>query len=202
VRKGCFLTNEEKTDSDAPMHQGNLDSSDLGFAPDAPTDGRKLYEWESRWPETARQCMRKEFVYLILFLVGPCVALALHISKVLHIPLEVLGALAGISGGSAFAVKWFYHSIAKGLWHLDRCYWRIITPIVSGTIAFFSAILVRSDMLNIFNLNTFEKPLNIIILGFVAGYFSDSAIAKFAEVAASLFGQTSSIKKGSDRSNP
>jgi hypothetical protein len=56
-------------------------------------------------------------------------------------------------------------------------------------------------MLNIFNLNTFEKPLNIVILGFVAGYFSDSAIAKFAEVAASLFGQTSSIKKGSDRSN-
>jgi hypothetical protein len=201
VFKGCFLSNEEKTGSDDPVHQGNANPSDLGFAPDAPTDGRKLYEWESRWPKPARQCMQREFVYLIFILVGPCVALALHISKVLHMPLEILGALAGISGGSAFAIKWFYHSIAKGLWHLDRCYWRIITPIVSGVIAFFSAILVRSDMLNIFNLNTFEKPLNIIILGFVAGYFSDSAIAKFAEVAASLFGQTSSIKKGSDRSN-
>jgi hypothetical protein len=106
VRKGCFLTNEEETDNDSLVHKGNSDSSDLGFAPDAPTDGRKLYEWESRWPKPARQCMQKEFFYLILFLVGPCVALALHISKVLHMPLEILGALAGISGGSAFAIKY------------------------------------------------------------------------------------------------
>lgn len=189
------MSNEENTDSDIPIHQKNPNDLDLGFAPDAPTDGRDLYDWESRWPKEASQRMRKEFVYLILFLVGPCVGLALHIMEKLLIPPEILGALAGISGGSAFAIKWFYHSIAKGLWHLDRCYWRIITPIVSGVIAFFSAILVRSEILNVFNAQTFEKPANIIILGFIAGYFSDSAIAKFAEVAASLFGQTSSINK-------
>jgi ABC-type Fe3+-siderophore transport system permease subunit len=196
--KGCFLSNKENADSQADEPHDNLGSSDLGFAPEAPTDGRKLYDWKSRWPEEARKYMRAEFFYLILILVGPCIALALNLMNKLNMPPEILGALAGISGGAAFAVKWFYHSIAKGLWHLDRCYWRIITPIVSGVIAFFSAILVRSDLLNIFNLSTFAKPSNIIILGFVAGYFSDSAIAKFAEVAASLFGQTSFGKKKSD----
>jgi hypothetical protein len=192
------LSTEDNTDSDTPEVQPNFSSSGLGFAPDEPTDGREPYDWQSRWPKEARKYMRTEFVYLILILVGPCIALALSLINVLRMPPEILGALSGMSGGAAFAIKWFYHCIAKGLWHLDRRYWRIITPIVSGVIAFFSTILVRSDLLNIFNLETFEKPSNIIILGFVAGYFSDSAIAKFAEVATSLFGQTSSIKRGSE----
>jgi hypothetical protein len=196
--KGCFLSNKENADSHISEPQSNLGSSDLGFAPEAPTDGRELYDWKSRWPKEAAPYIRTEFIYLIFILIGTSLALALHLIKVFHMPPEVLGALAGISGGGTFTMKWFIHSLAKGLWHLDRCYWRIATPIVSGIIAFFSAILVRSDILNIFNLNTFEKPANIIMLGFVAGYFSDSAIAKFAEVAASFFGQTSFGKKKSD----
>lgn len=190
----------ENIDSIAPVSRNESQQITSGFAPDAPTDGRKLYEWESRWPQKARQRQMGESVYLILFLIGPCIVLVFHLLNTLRLPPEILATLAGISGGSAFSIKWFYHSIAKGLWHVDRFYWRIFTPLVSGVIAFFSAILVRSEILNIFKAETFEKPANMIILGFVAGYFSDSAIAKFAEVAASLFGQTSSIKKGSDNS--
>lgn len=169
-------------------------STDLGFAPSAPTDGRRLYEWQSKWPTEARKLMQFEFKYLVVFLVCPCIALALHLTYEWCTAPEILGALAGIAGGSAFSVKWFYHAIAKGLWHLDRRYWRVMTPMISGVIAFFTSILVRSDILNIFKAETFDTPTNIMILGFTAGYFSDSAIAKFAEVAASLFGNTVSPK--------
>lgn len=185
--------NEEKT-NDIVSNKSESQNANLGFAPDAPTDGRQLYDWQSRWPVEARKRMRAEFVYLIVFLIGPCVVLTMHFTSTIQLIPELLGALAGIAGGSAFSSKWFYHSIAKGLWHVDRCYWRIITPLISGVIAFFAAILVRSEILNIFKAETFAKPANMIILGFIAGYFSDSAIAKFAEVAASLFGQTSSKK--------
>jgi hypothetical protein len=190
---------QEDIDRAAPS-QGEANQSDLGFAPEAPTDGRHLYDWESRWTGRAKSRMRIEFFYLMIVLVSPCIALALHLAKRIEILPEVLSALAGMSGGGAFSSKWFYHSIAKGIWHVDRCYWRIITPIISGVIAFFAAILVRSEVLNIFKAETFEKPANLIILGFIAGYFSDSAIAKFAEVATSLFGQTSS-RKEVDESN-
>jgi hypothetical protein len=170
-----------------------------GFAPAEPKDGRQPYDWDTKWPKPARSHMRFEFFYLIIFLVVPCLVLASHLVTKWCPSPEILGALAGVSGGSAFAVKWFYHSVAKGLWHLDRRYWRIMTPLLSGVVAFFTAILVRSDIINIFKANTFESPTNIMILGFAAGYFSDSAIAKFAEVAASLFGQTTSSQRDSSK---
>ncbi len=176
-------------------HDSDIQPTEVGFAPAAPKDGRQPYDWDTKWPKPARAHMQFESIYLVVFLVTPCLILASHLmTKWCQVP-EILGALAGISGGSAFAVKWFYHSIAKGLWHMDRRYWRLMTPLLSGVIAFFSAILVRSDIINIFKANTFESPTNIMILGFAAGYFSDSAIAKFAEVAASLFGQTASGDK-------
>lgn len=192
------MSDEDKISSNEPDQTHEKVVADPGFAPAAPTDGRELYEWGTKWPAQARAEMRCESSYLILFLIGPCIALALHlINKWCPVP-EILGALAGLSGGSAFALKWFYHCVAKGLWHADRRYWRVITPLISGVIAFFAAILVRSDILNIFKAETFEKPSNVIILGFTAGYFSDSAIAKFAEVSASLFGKTSSNPTKSD----
>jgi hypothetical protein len=99
-----------------------------------------------------------------------------------------LGFCAGLLGGTTFDVKWWYHSIAKGLWHLDRRAWRLAVPWVAAIVSMFIEILFRSDLLSFLNSAALDKIPNILAFGFLVGYFSDSAIAKMAEIAESMFG--------------
>src|SRR5260221_10001997 len=107
-----------------------------GFAPEDYTDNRKLGDWRSRYDEQALKSIRWEAVYLI-------VVLALTITSMfltwLGTPQRYLGlsdqrnqvftqhclaALSGVFGGTIFAMKWLYHSVAKHLWNVDRRLWR------------------------------------------------------------------------------
>lgn len=54
----------------------------------------------------------------------------------------------------------------------------------------FVHLLFKSDLLGILNPAALDKIHNILAFGFLVGYFSDSAIAKLAEIAESLFGAT------------
>lgn len=96
----------------------------------------------------------------------------------------------GLIGGTIFDVKWWYHSIAKGLWHVDRRPWRIAVPWIAAVVAVFVHVLFKSDLLGILNPAALDKIHNVLAFGFLVGYFSDSAIAKLAEIAESLFGAT------------
>jgi hypothetical protein len=99
-----------------------------------------------------------------------------------------LAFFAGLVGGTVFSLKWWYHTIARGLWNLDRRAWRIAVPWQGALVAMFVHVLFRSDLLGILNPAALDKLHNILAFGFVVGYFSDSAIAKLAEIAESLFG--------------
>jgi hypothetical protein len=166
-----------------------------------PTDGRERYDWKSKYEDpAARKEIRREAIYLGALLFGlPALMvifwldypkLALHLTDQKYAPLlkYVLAWTAGSLGGVLFDLKWLYHTVARGSWHLDRRLWRIFTPHISGGLSFFVLALVASGGIRIFDSKATNSPALIIGLGFLVGYFSDSAIAKLTEVAETLFG--------------
>ena len=176
-----------------------------------PTDGRKPFEWPSKYDPVAVKKQQWEALYLgaLLFLM-PILMVGLwlelpkhwfHLSDDKYGPLVKYGFAwaAGTLGGVLFDLKWLYHTVARGLWHLDRRLWRLFTPHISGGLSFFVLALISSGALRIFDSRATNSPALIVGLGFLVGYFSDSAIAKLTEVAETLFGTTRSKEKHKDR---
>jgi hypothetical protein len=166
-----------------------------------PTDDRERYDWKTRYDDPrAKQEIIREAVYLALLLFGLPLLMVIfwleYPKDLLHLTDEkykpvlkyALAWLAGSLGGVLFDVKFLYHSVARGLWHQDRRLWRIFTPHISGGLSFFVLALVASGALRIFDSKATDSPSLIIGLGFLVGYFSDSAVAKLSEVAETLFG--------------
>ena len=57
-------------------------------------------------------------------------------------------------------------------------------PHISGALAFAFLVLISSGILTIFNLEPGNESLTVpIAVGFIVGYFSDTATAKLKEVA-------------------
>ena len=96
--------------------------------------------------------------------------------------------LGGMLGGALFSIKWFYHSVAKGIWNADRIFWRLFTPHVSGGLGAVFVTLCASGMLVVFDKKAFSSVWICFGLAFLVGYFSDHAVAKLSEVAQTLFG--------------
>ena len=166
-----------------------------------PTDNRDLYDWKSRYDDPiARKEIRREAIYLGLLLVGLPVVMALfwlgYPKQILHatdaqyrpVVKYVFAWGSGSLGGVLFDVKWLYHVVGRGLWHLDRRLWRIFTPHISGGLSFFFLALVSSGGLRIFDGRATDSLSLVMGTGFLVGYFSDSAFAKLTEVAETLFG--------------
>ena len=171
-----------------------------GFAPADPTDGRGLGEWATRYPESAKKLILREAWYLAAILSAVPVLLLL---VWLEVPKTLLGVsdskfttfarysmswIGGTLGGTLFAIKWLYHTVARQTWHEDRFLWRVFTPHISGGLSFVVAALIASDLVRIFDADTVNSNSMVVGAGFLVGYFSDSAIAKLSEVADTLFG--------------
>lgn len=171
-----------------------------GFAVDL-TDGRKPGDWKSRYvDEGAVRGIRCEAIYLailgIVCLVGvlavflqlPQLWLHLSADQSKNFSIVLGGFLAGILGGTANAIKWLYHAVGHATWHVDRRLWRLFSPHVAGVLAMFSLLGMASGILSFFNASVLDSQAFVMTIGFVAGYFSDSAAGKLAEIATSLFG--------------
>lgn len=181
------------------------DASAFGQAD--PTDGRKPYQWKSGYEPAALTEIRKEALYLGFLLFGLPLLMALlwleipknllHISDEKYRPILKYGFAwgAGSMGGVLFDLKWLYHSVARGRWHVDRRLWRIFTPHISGGLSLFSLALVASGALRIFDSKATNSSSVVMGTGFLIGYFSDSAIAKLTEVAETLFGTVRAKEK-------
>jgi hypothetical protein len=98
--------------------------------------------------------------------------------------------LGGSLGGTLFDLKWLYHSVGKGLWHVERRLWRILIPHISGGHAFAVIVLISSGIFRIFDATTLSRAPVVVGIGFLVGYFSDSAIGKLNEIANTLFGSS------------
>jgi hypothetical protein len=170
------------------------------FAPVDLTDGRSSFDWKSKYPDEAKKQIRWECAYLLALLFGaPVILLLLW----LECPRWWFGLSAtqyptfahytyawvgGTLGGTLFDLKWLYHSVAKGMWHVERRLWRMVIPHVSGGLAFAVVLLICSGLFKVFSVGELSRPPVVIITGFMVGYFSDSAIGKLTEVANTLFG--------------
>jgi hypothetical protein len=184
-----------------------------GFAPSDPTDGRAILEWRSKYEPQAKRAIRVEACYLGLLLAAMPVAMLI---VWLEVPRDWLRLnperysvfarfcvswLAGTLGGTLFSIKWLYHSVARGIWHLDRRLWRLFTPHISAGLSFSVFTLVSSGLVRVFDSTAVNTMPAVVGLGFLLGYFSDSAVAKLSEVAETLFGASRS-KQGSSRHLP
>lgn len=183
-----------------PANQNNSFNSDL-------TDGREKGDWETRYnDEIAKQAIRWERKYLIILFVSVLVTSVflgvffkgcisfLQIDCILtEFKIYCFAFLGGMLGGVVFSMKWLYHSVAKNTWNIDRRLWRILTPLLSSVVALIIVMLLNSDILK--TSNSYGSIYKSFAVGFLAGYFSDSAIGKLTEIAQVLFGSSSAKGK-------
>lgn len=170
-------------------------------------DHRRRGEYKSRYDSSAWRQIVIEFVYLVALLIACTVALLwLGYYVAATSPgdhrefanfayprdraffLGVTIALSGIVGGTAFSLKWLYHSVAEWSWNRDRILWRIIVPFLSGILAFFVASMITSGILSVFNSAFFSNFYGALGGGFFIGYFSDNVLAALQNLAVKWFG--------------
>lgn len=187
------------------------ESSVGGFGQSDPTDGRQALQWQSLYPREARKSFNIEATYLaILLFIAPGAMLAAWLrapqrwcgleSDQYEIVLKFgLAWIAGTLGGVLYSLKWLYHSVARKLWHLDRRLWRLLTPHISGGLAFGVVALIDSNIVKVFDDSILDRSARVVGVAFLIGYFSDSAIAKLTEVAETLFGTTRSRERHRER---
>jgi hypothetical protein len=102
--------------------------------------------------------------------------------------LALTVALSGTVGGTAFALKWLYHSVAKWTWNKDRVWWRLIVPFLSGILSFFVSAMISAGIVSVFNAEFFQGFYGALGGGFFIGYFSDNVLAALQNLAVKWFG--------------
>ncbi len=180
------------------------------FAPADPWDGRQPYQWRRKWEAEALRPMRVEGAYLAAILFACPTLLFLFATEKLSGPLRLTPAdanalslyggawVGGTLGGCVFTIKWYYHSIARGKWHLDRRAWRFFTPLVSGALAFATASLFISGVLPVFDERITQSVGALVALSFVVGYFSDNTVAALAATADRVLGTKTNLRGDGD----
>jgi hypothetical protein len=186
--------------TNSPTSQNTSFNSDL-------TDGREKGHWETRYSDKiAQQAIKWERKYLIiLFFSVLAISIFLGLSfkrclgflnincELTEFKIYCFAFLGGMLGGIVFSMKWLYHSVAKNTWNIDRRLWRILTPLLSSVVALIIVMLLNSDILK--SNNSHFSIYKSFAVGFLAGYFSDSAIGKLTEIAQVLFGSSSTKGK-------
>ena len=179
-----------------------VDERDV-FETNVNTDGRKQYDWESKYPECAQKEMKKEAIYiaiiliiafsLLMFIVGGLIdkvgnLIGLEAKKTASLEGVIIYFFSGLLGGTIFGLKYFYRVVSRGYWSQDRKYWRFFSPWISACVAFVVGCMVLSGYINATQTQSFAAE---ICVGFITGYFADEAVGKMSEVATALFGSNS-----------
>lgn len=187
-----------------------LDSfTELNAGTSDPTDGKKRYQWRSCYPEASRKEMRWEAVFLFLIYFFSLFILYATWRGWISLWFSATGlndstlkkyayyAAAGMHGGIIFGMKYFYRVIARGGWHQDRRYWRIMSPFIAMSISIIVGAMIDGSVM------TTHKPVNgasVVSVGFLAGYFADEAVGKMYEIASVIFGKSTTTKDGDGKS--
>lgn len=173
---------------------GNLD----------PTDGRKKFDWESRYPSDAKFQIRCQAWYILILLF---VALALIFATWMDVFTQLLSlppsgaatlrkycyySFSGLFGGTVFGMKYMYRVVARGYWHEDRNLWRYQSPFIALAVSFAFGTLIDGKFMSV---GAHTSGAAIVGLGFLIGYFADDATGKLHEIAGVLFGKASAKSK-------
>ena len=185
---------------DSSPTQNNSFNSDL-------TDGREKGDWKTRYDDriaiNAIHWEKKYLIILFIIIIVASIFLGLFFNGCIYFIVSTcvftefriycFAFLGGMLGGTVFSMKWLYHSVAKHTWNIDRRLWRLLTPMLSSVVALIIVMLLNSDILK--SNNTIVSIYKSFAVGFLAGYFSDSAIGKLTEIAQVLFGSSSAKGK-------
>lgn len=172
------------------------------WSPGDPTDGKQQYQFHSEYPFSCRIEMFAEALYLAILMAGGIYLVAWYVGG--SFPLWHLGIRAdelpkalhdfvafpvtGLIGGTMFGLKWQYRVSARGWWHRDRRIWRIFSPWLSSALALMVGIAIDGGLLGLsFNREGDSTISTLLSVGFVTGYFADSALAKFHDIASVVF---------------
>ena len=164
------------------------------------TDDRQLLDWKGHYPDEAKREIRFEACVIAAILLFTFVGLLLTWRGTVFNLLSDGCAtctretfdryayfyLGGQLGGILFGVKYLYKVVARGRWHLDRRLWRFFSPFLSGGLAFVVGALTDSGVMGLTAKGSSGSAY--FSLGFIAGYFADSALAKMQEIADTVFG--------------
>ena len=167
------------------------------------TDGRELWEWKSRYSPDARSQINGEAFFLLGLLLftlvgtGLCLGIAgprdyfFTLSGAdVHVSFRLLTIFfTGCLGGTTFSIKWLIHSVAKGKWHLDRRYWRLLVPAIGGVYACVVMTLFGIGVFAQQSAGAPPAPLpGTAALAFLVGYFSDGVSGLLSNIANAVFG--------------
>ena len=168
------------------------------------TDERPLGDWESRYSKIAQKAIKYDAAYVAFILLATLILIFLTWrGTVFDFAVSGCNAcskstfykyayfyLGGQLGGTLFGVKYLYNVVARGWWNIDRRLWRLFSPHLSGGLALAVCALVDSG---IFGLTTKATAgAGNLSLGFITGYFADSALRKMKEIADTVFGSPES----------
>jgi len=165
------------------------------------TDARKPWDWDSHFPAEARSRMNAEAYALVVMLVvalfadGICLGLAGQPVSIdvggpqIWISFRLLAIFCtGCVGGVTFSMKWLIHSVAKGKWHIDRRFWRLMVPIIGGVYACVVMTLFGAGLFAAQPTEQSAAMPTTAALAFLVGYFSDGVSGLLSNVANAVFG--------------
>lgn len=191
-----------------------IEDPPVPFAPGEPTDGRAEGDFKSRYGRPEWIQIGIESLYLLIAFVvsalvllwaGPSVATPISAdildeTEWRHARPFTLAFFGGALGGTLFALKWLYHSVAKGIWNHDRILWRLFAPLLSAGAATTFVILSTSGVLPFFGRELAGSPAGATGIGLLVGFFSDRAFSMFENTIQSLFGSPKSHERTIDAS--
>ncbi len=201
--------NQLSTAPEPPKKSGNAPPSSekqtAKWNPGDPTDGKQRYQFSSVYPFLCRFEIFVEAIYLVALMVCAAYLVVWYVAGCF--PMLVLGLrgdelpkavhqlvafpIAGLMGGTMFGLKWQYRVAARGWWHRDRRVWRLCSPWLSASLAMMIGIAIDGGLLGLsFSRDAANTASTLLSIGFVTGYFADSALAKLQDIATVVFSNT------------
>lgn len=174
---------------------GNILQVSDAALPKITNDGRTVGDFNSRYFGKCTKQLWFEGLWLAALLLIPFGLFVqndcdLHNLTKFWPPLGnhiVLAWFSGLLGGTVFATKWFYRSVAHGIWSRDRVFWRLLSPIMSATLGVFAYLLLKGNVLSLINPALFNEAENICIVAFLTGMCSDSVMAALSSLSSKIF---------------
>ncbi len=164
------------------------------------TDGRKQWDWDSHFPLEARKLMNTEAYALLAMLMASLLGAGAFLGLADQTSWIDIGSLklwisfrlfaiffTGCVGGVTFSIKWLIHAAAKGKWHRDRRYWRLMVPTIGGVYACVVMTLFASGMFS-GQAAQASGVASTAALAFLVGYFSDGVSGLLSNIANAVFG--------------
>ena len=190
-----------RDDKPPPYTNQKLDMKPIDEGDAELSDGRKPWDWKSRYPQDAQHQVKWEAIILgialavTLMLAGVFLGLdAQHTSIDVHglsiqIQFQLLATFfTGCVGGVTFSIKWLVHAVAKGRWHQDRQYWRFMVPMMGGVYACVVLALWDIGLVPSQSQQGTETIHSVAPIAFLVGYFSDGVSGLLSNIANAVFG--------------